>query len=113
MPNEKSTWRTSSSSRFISSSSSDMTIRSVSWPCSTSTPSNGTSTPSRRAVADALPPAPGLDARQRERIASLVGAVRGGHGVNLDKAQLAALLPLGRGRAASGRHGQAAGARLT
>ena len=46
--------------------------------------------PSRRAVADAQPPPPVFDARQRERMASLIGAVRGGHGVHLGKAQLAA-----------------------
>ncbi len=68
--------------------------------------------PSRRAVADALPPPPAFDARQRERMASLIGAVRGGHGVHLGKAQLAAILPLGRARAGSGSPGQAMPARL-
>ncbi len=53
--------------------------------------------PSRRAVADELPAAPAFDARQRERMAALIAAVRGGHGVHLGKAQLAAILPLGRG----------------
>lgn len=53
--------------------------------------------PSRRAVADELPSVPAFDARQRERMAALIAAVRGGHGAHLGKAQLAAILPLGRG----------------
>jgi len=70
--------------------------------------------PSRRAVGAAAPAAAGgtqappLDAAQRERIAQLVAAVRGGRGECLSKAQLAAVLPLGalrRAALASGGHG--------
>jgi hypothetical protein len=68
--------------------------------------------PSRRAVADAQPPPPVFDAGQRARMASLIGAVRRGHGVHLSQAQLAAILPLGRGRLPSGREGQAVLPRL-